>query len=317
MTKFSFVVPAYNEEKNIPTLYQKVVSLMDSLGERDWELIFINDGSADRTWEILLEHSKKDSRVRGINLSRNFGHQAALGAGLTYARGDAIISMDCDLQDPPEVVAEMISKWKEGFKIVYARRLNYRKDNFIKRYASKFYYGLLDKFSEVNIPRNVGDFRLVDMKVQREMNKMRGKTPYFRGMVAWTGFKHTYVDYYRPDREEGESGYTLSKLIQLGMTGLLGFSFLPLKIGFLLGNLSILMGFGFLLYMIGDIIINDVYYHLYKFLVVFLFIFMGSFFILIWILGEYIGRIYDEVRNRPLYIVHEKVNFDEDTAVKL
>lgn len=317
MIKYSFVVPAYNEEKNIPLLYQKIVSLTEELNESSWELIFINDGSRDRTWEVLLDHSKSDSRVKCINLSRNFGHQAALGAGLSYASGQAIVSMDCDLQDPPEVIAEMIEKWKEGYDIVYARRLNYRKDNFIKRYSSKLYYSLLDKFSEVRIPRNVGDFRLVDSKVQYEVNSMRGKSPYFRGMVAWTGFKHTYVDYFRPDREDGESGYTLMKLTKLGMSGLLGFSFLPLKIGFLLGIISIVVGFGFLTYMVADIVINDVYYQLYKFLVVVLFMFMGSFFILIWILGEYVGRIYDEVRNRPLYIVHEKVNFNEDIAVEL
>lgn len=316
MIKYSFVVPAYNEEKNIPMLYQKVLSLMDSLNDQNWELIFVNDGSRDGTWDVLLNHSKLDARVKCINLSRNFGHQAALGAGLSYAGGEAIISMDCDLQDPPEVVAEMIDKWKQGFAIVYARRLNYRKDNFIKRYASKFYYSLLDKFSEVSIPRNVGDFRLVDMKVQRELNKMRGKSPYFRGMVAWTGFKHTYVDYFRPDRADGESGYTLTKLVQLGMSGLMGFSFLPLKIGFVLGIITILMGCGFLTYMIFDALINDVYYHLYKFLVVILFMFMGAFFILLWILGEYVGRIYDEVRNRPLYIVHEKVNIDEYSHIE-
>lgn len=308
MIEYSFVVPAYNEEKNIPVLYEKIIRLMNQVKE-SWELIFINDGSKDRTLQILQELSEKDNHVKYIDLSRNFGHQLALSAGLHHASGKAIISMDCDLQDPPELILQMIEKWKNGAEIVYARRLNFRKDNMIKKQASRFYYKIMGRFSQIKIPRNVGDFRLVDRRVQDEINTMKVKSPYLRGMVAWTGFKEDFVDYQRPDREQGESGYSLSKLTKLAMDGIMSFTFLPLKFGLFLGLMSIFVGILLLFYMFYDMFINDIYYHLYKILVVVLFIFMGFLFMLLWIIGEYIGRIYEEVRSRPQYIIRKKVNF--------
>ncbi len=307
--KFSFVVPAYNEEKNIPALYERLVSLMKKYQDT-WELIFINDGSTDNTLKVLNELTNKDERVKYIDLSRNFGHQAALSAGLKFASGEAVISMDCDLQDPPEVIEQMIAKWQEGNHIVYARRKNFRKDNFLKKTGSKIYYRLMGKFTLIEIPRNVGDFRLVDKKVLAEINQMPEHSRYLRGMVAWTGFKHDFVDYHRPDRQKGESNYTLGKLAKLGMDGVFNFSMLPLRIGFLLGLISIITGFGLLFYQVLDVLINGVYYHLYKWLVVILFIFMGFMFMLFWVIGEYIGKIYDDVRQRPLYVISETKNFD-------
>jgi len=306
----SFVIPAYNEEKNVEVIYQRLLSLMEKIKE-DFEIIFINDGSTDNTLQKLKELSEKNRHVKIINLTRNFGHQAALTAGLKMAKGDAVISMDCDLQDPPETILEMYQKWKEGFDIVYARRLNYRKDNFLKKIGSKIYYRVLNKFSFVDMPRNVGDFRLIDKTVLYEINNMPEHSRYLRGMVAWTGFNHTYVDYHRPDRKEGESAYTLGKLARLGMDGMLNFTVLPLRLGFYLGFITIVFGTGLLLYQIGDVIINGVYYHLYKWLIVVLFIFMGFMFMLMWIIGEYIWRIFNEVRSRPIYIVKEKINFEE------
>jgi dolichol-phosphate mannosyltransferase len=307
--KYSFVVPAYNEEENIPALYQRITELQEKRTEA-WELIFINDGSTDHSYETIFKLSENDKKVKCIDLSRNFGHQAALTAGLNYAKGEVIISMDCDLQDPPEVIDQMIKKHEEGFHIVYARRENYRKDNFIKKIGSKIYYKLNSRFSGIKIPKNVGDFRLIDKAVLRELNQMPEHSRYLRGMVAWTGFKHAFVDYKRPDRENGESGYTLGKLAKLGMDGVFNFSMLPLRIGFLLGFISIISGFGLLLYQIIDVAVNGVYYHLYKWLVVVLFIFMGFMFMLLWVIGEYIGKIYDDVRNRPLYVVKETTNIE-------
>lgn len=307
MKKISFVVPAYNEEKNIPKLYERLLKQMDQY-KYDWELIFINDGSRDKTYEVLKDLAQRDRRVKYLDLSRNFGHQAALSAGLAHVGGDVIISMDCDLQDPPELVDQMIGKWEQGFEIVYARRMNFRKDNFLKSTLSQAYYKIMSKFSDVDIPRNVGDFRLVDRKVQDEINLMPERSRYLRGMVAWSGFRSTFVDYQRPDREEGESGYTFSKLLQLGMSGLLNFSNIPLRLGLYLGTLTIVLGMGMLSYQVFDTIVYDIYYHLYKWLVVVLFIFMGFLFILMWILGEYIGKIYDQVRQRPIFIIREKGN---------
>ncbi len=308
-TEYSFVIPAYNEEANIKTLYERIVSLMQNISE-NWEMIFVNDGSTDNTISVFKELTEKDKRIKYINLSRNFGHQAALSAGLKFAKGNAVISMDCDLQDPPEIVARMIKKWKKGNHIVYARRKNFRKDNFLKRLGSKIYYRLMGKFTRIEIPRNVGDFRLIDRKVLKEINTMPEHSRYLRGMVAWTGFKHDFVDYKRPDRQKGESNYTLGKLARLGMDGVFNFSMLPLRIGFILGLISIISGFGLLLYQIWDVFINGVYYHLYKWLVVILFIFMGFMFMLLWIIGEYIGKIYDDVRQRPLYVIDETKNIN-------
>ncbi len=278
--------------------------------DETWELIFVNDGSVDKTLSILKELTDKDSKVKYLNLSRNFGHQAALSAGLKHASGEAVISMDCDLQDPPEVIRQMIEKWKEGFHIVYARRENFRKDNFLKKIGSKFYYRVMGRFTKIEIPKNVGDFRLVDKKVLAEINQMPEHSRYLRGMVAWTGFKHTFVDYHRPDREKGESNYTLGKLAKLGMDGVFNFSMLPLRLGFILGLISIITGFGLLLYQIIDVLITGAYYHLYKWLMVVLFIFMGFMFMLFWVIGEYIGKIYDDVRRRPLFVISEMKNFE-------
>lgn len=306
---YSFVIPAFNEEQNIETLYKRLKGLMEKDTE-GFEMIFVDDGSRDHTVERIKELIAADKRVKLISLSRNFGHQSALTAGLHHASGDAIISLDCDLQDPPEVILQMIEKWKAGADIVYARRLNYRKDNWLKKLGSRFYYKILDKIADIKIPPNVGDFRLVSKAVLDELNQMGEKSRYLRGMVAWTGFKNDFVDYYRPDRESGESGYSFKKLILLGMNGFLDFSFLPLRLGFILGLISIFVGFGLMAYQLYDSIVNKAYYHLYKWLSVATFIFMGFMFMLVWIIGEYIGKIYNEVRSRPIYIVKDKCNLD-------
>lgn len=307
--EYSFVIPAYNEENNIPIVYDKILKLMSNISS-DYEIIFVDDSSKDSSLEVLKKIAKKNKKVKVLSFSRNFGHQAALTAGLDYALGDAIISLDCDLQDPPEVIAEMIKKWKQGYEVVYARRRN-RHDNLFKKYTAIIYYKILDKFSEVKIPRNVGDFRLVDRKVLNALKGMKERARYIRGLVAWLGFKYTFVDFDRPERIHGETNYTLNKMIRLAMDGILNFSLLPLKIGLVLGMLSMTLGFFALIYMLGDIIINRVPYPLYKWLSVITIMFMGFQFMLIWILGEYVGRIYDESKARPLYVVRHKENFDD------
>lgn len=305
--KYSFVIPAFNEQDNIKVLYARIQEIAEKLNIV-YEIIFINDGSRDNTIDVLKELAEVDIKIKILDFSRNFGHQSALTAGLLYASGDAVISMDCDLQDPPEVIEKMIEKWQEGYKVVYARRLNYRNDNVIKKLGSKIYYKALSKFSTVYIPRNVGDFRLIDKKVLKEINKMNEHSRYLRGMVAWTGFEHAFVDYYRPDRSEGESGYSMTKLAGLGMDGMLNFSVIPLRMGLFLGIFSIICGFGLLTYQIFDYFVHNAYYHLYKWLIVVIFIFTGFLFMLLWIIGEYIGKIYDDVRNRPSFIIKETMN---------
>jgi len=304
--KYSFVIPAFNEEENIPLIFRRIVELSVSL-DGNWELIFINDGSSDQTLEVLKKLASENNQVKYIDLSRNFGHQAALTSGLAHAKGDVIISMDCDLQDPPEIILRMIEKWKDGNDIVYARRIE-RHDSFFKKYTAIGYYKILDKFSNIRVPRNVGDFRLMNRRSLNELLKLKEKSIYLRGMVSWLGFKYDFVDFNRPERIHGKTGYSLRKMVKLAMDGLLNFSLLPLKIGFVIGFISIFIGFFFIGYMVYDTIFNNNVYQLIKWLVVVLFIFIGFLFILLWIVGEYIGRIYEESKNRPIYVIRETGN---------
>jgi len=310
MPDLSIVIPLYNEEKNLSKLNETLLSVLGTLSN-SWEIIYVNDGSSDNTLEMVEALASGNPVIKVVSLTRNFGHQAALMAGLDNTTADAVITMDGDLQDPPELIPELLDKWNEGFLIVYARRKNYRKDHFMKRWLSMLFYFTLKSLKMSSAPKNVGDFRLIDRRVLEELKHMRERTRYLRGMISWLGFKSAFVDYHRPDREKGKAGYSFSQLIRLAMDGFFSFSRLPLRIGLFLGVISILIGFGFMVYMISDIIFNDVYYHLYKLLVDVIFIFIGFLFILIWILGEYIGRIYHEVKGRDLYIIHKKVNLDD------
>jgi len=306
MKDISIIIPVYNESKNILVIYSRLKEILNKL-ELMWEIIFVNDGSNDDSVFIIRDLSKRDSNIKLISLTRNFGQQAALTAGMDFAEGNAVITMDCDLQDPPEIIPEMIKNWKNGYHIVFARR-KIRSDKFMKKYTAILYYKLLYKFAEIKIPGNIGEFRLIDRYVLDHLKNMREKSRYLRGMVAWLGFDYTIVDYVRPNRIYGETGFNFLKMVRLAMSGILSFSLLPLRLGFLIGILSIFLGTGFLFYIIFDILINDQVYPLYKWLTIALFIFVGFLFILVWILGEYVGRIYDESKGRPIYVIREKSN---------
>jgi len=308
MPDISLIIPVYNEQDNLPVLYGRIVSTLRS-SDFSWELIFINDGSWDYSLTILKELALKDERVKVINLSRNFGQQAAFTAGMDFASGEAIITMDSDLQDPPELISQMIQRWKDGALVVFARRKS-RKDTFFKRITARFYYYLLKTYSDVKITGNIGDFRLIDRKVLSHINTMREKSRYLRGMVAWLGFKYEIISYDRPNRLHGETGYSLLKMARLAMDGILNFSLLPLRLGMVIGLINIFAGLFFLIYIMFDSLVNHQYYPLYKWLIVVLFMMIGFLFILIWILAEYIGRIYDESKSRPLYVVHDLVNLE-------
>jgi len=308
MPDISLVIPVYNEQNNILILYRRIISSLRACRD-SWELVFVNDGSWDYSLRILKELAEKDHRVKIINFSRNFGQQAAFTAGMDFASGKAVITMDSDLQDPPELIPKMIKIWKEGSLVVFARRKS-RKDSFFKRVTAKTYYYFLKKYSDVKITGNIGDFRLIDYQVLSHINNMREKSRYLRGMVAWLGFKYEIIDYDRPNRIHGETGYSLLKMVRLAMDGILNFSLLPLRLGMVIGLINIFSGLFFLLYIFLDTLINKQYYPLYKWLIVILFMLIGFLFILIWILAEYIGRIYDETKSRPLYVVHDLVNIE-------
>ena len=307
MKKISFVIPVYNEEENLPVLYKKLKEICDQLQQTyNAELLFVNDGSKDNSWQIIKKLSETDSRVKGVLFSRNFGHQMALTAGYDHANGDAVISLDADLQDPPELIQEMIKQWEAGFHIVYARRSS-RNDGFFKDLTAFVYYKLLHLVAQVPIPQHVGYFRLLDKSVLTVINQFREQARYLRGMVAWTGFSHTFIDFKRPERIHGTPAYTWSKSIQLAFDGLANFSLFPLRIAAFVGFFVIMTGSLMFAYITFDAFLHGTRYPLFKWLVTVIYIFMGVQFLLMWLLGEYIGRMYDQQKNRPLYIVQEKI----------
>lgn len=308
MSLLSVVIPVYNEKENIPLIYHEISEVMKE-ADMDYEIIFVDDGSNDESVLILNRLAGQDQRVKFLSLSRNFGQQAALTAGLDHALGDAVITMDCDFQDPPSLIPEMIHQWKQGNDIVYARRKN-RNDRFLKKLTARIYYRLLNRFSDQKIQGDVGEFRLMDRKVLDELAGMKEKSRYLRGMVYWLGFNYAVVDYERPARRHGKTGFSWLNMARLAMHGILNFSLLPLRLGLVLGLLTIPAGIFFLIYFAVDIIVNDVTYPLYKWISVISLIFMGFLFILIWILGEYVGKIYEETKDRPLYIVRSRGNFN-------
>ncbi len=307
----SLVIPAFNEEENIPLIYHKITELFRSkMPQYVYEIIFVDDGSRDNTWSIIVDMAKRDTQVKGRKFSRNFGHQIALSAAYDAAQGEAIISMDADLQDPPELLHEMIQEWVGGADIVYARRIN-RNDGLLKKLTATIYYRLLSHVSDVSIPRNVGDFRLVDAKVLQQLKSCREKSRYLRGMVAWTGFTCAYVDFERPNRHAGQTGYTWKKMVHLAFDGMTSFSTFPLKIVGYMGVMAIAAVHIVFFYMLYQMLMHDAHYQLAAWLSLAGFAMLGVQSFALWLLGEYVGRIYKESQARPLYIVEQECNLDD------
>lgn len=312
----SYVVPFYFDQGNVFALQealQKATSNEKYSSRYNIEFIYINDGSTDNTLTELLEVREKDLRVEVIDLARNYGHQIAVTAGLDYAKGDAVIIMDSDLQDPPSVSLELIDKWEEGYDVVYAQRRT-RKDTFMKRFTASVYYRLLQKLSNIDIPRDTGDFRLIDRKVVNEINKYREHDRFLRGMISFAGYRQAPVLFDRDERFAGETGYTLSRLIKLAKDGIIGFSDKPLKmisqLGFLFAFLSLLA----ILYAIAYRIFTSNAVEGWTFIVISIFFVGGTQMIMLGVLGSYIGRIYTETKGRPLYGVQNR--YENKTSKK-
>ena len=310
MTKklISYIFPIYNESGSIPMLYSTMSALLKSHPRYNYELIFINDGSRDNSLELLTDLSKKDVSISIIDFSRNFGHQIAVTAGLDFAQGDAVIIMDSDLQDPPKVSFDLINKWEDGFDVVYAQRRT-RKDSFFKKVTANLFYLLLRSLADIEIPRNTGDFRLLDRSVVNEMKKFREHNRFLRGMVSFIGFNQTAVQFDRDARHAGETGYPLKKMIKFAADGILGFSSAPLtlisRLGYVIAGLSV----------IGILYAISVKYLFpahavegWAFIVISIFFIGGVQMIMLGVLGSYIGRIYTESQNRPLYIVRNVIS---------
>ncbi len=306
MTKpiFSIIAPIYNELDNIPELYPRLREVMDKTGE-PWELILVDDGSSDGSTEIIRKLAENDARVRPVIFARNFGHQIAVTAGIDYSRGDAVVIIDADLQDPPEVILDLIEKWREGFEVVYAVREEREGETWFKRTTASLFYRLIFKITDVNIPLDTGDFRLMDKKVVAVMRQMREKHRFLRGMSAWVGFKQVGVKYKRKPRYAGETKYPLNKMIKLALNAITSFSYFPLQlatyIGFIAAGLSVLAIpiVAILRLTTGTVLLGQA-----TTLIIVLFL-GGVQLIALGIIGEYIGRIYDEAKGRPLYIVAE------------
>ncbi len=298
---YSVIVPMYNEEEVIEHTYRRLSEVMSAADGR-YELIFVNDGSKDKTIEVISKIRDEDDHVRLIDFSRNFGHQIAITAGMDYARGDAIIVIDADLQDPPEIILQMIAKWKEGYEVVYGKRLKRKGETLFKKWTAALFYRMLRSMTNVDIPVDTGDFRLIDRKVCDVLRSLKEKNRFVRGLISWIGFKQTSVEYVREERFAGETKYPLKKMISFALDGITSFSYKPLKIATYAGFTISLGAFIYLLYVLWKRLFSNTEAGWASTLAIIL-IFNGIILMLLGVIGEYIGRIYDESKNRPLYII--------------
>jgi len=306
---YSIVVPIYNEKENIPELYRRVSDVMNSTRKR-WELVLVDDGSTDGSTDMIRELAKQDKHVRPVIFARNFGHQIAITAGWDYARGDAVVIIDADLQDPPELILEMAEKWQEGYEVVYAIRAEREGESWFKLWTASLFYRIIYRITDVEIPLDTGDFRLMDRKVVDVLKSMRERHRFPRGMSAWVGFKQIGVEYKRAARVAGETKYPFKKMLKFALDGMLSFSQLPLKLASAFGFICAILSFVFFIYgftiriFFPELVIPG-----------WTSIFVASLFVggvqlmCVGILGEYVGRIYEELKGRPLYIIEEERNF--------
>jgi dolichol-phosphate mannosyltransferase len=309
---FSVVVPIWNEEAVIPELYRRIAEILDSTAQ-PWELICVNDGSNDHSLDLLIDLRNRDNRVKILDFSRNFGHQIAITAGTDFAEGEAVIVIDADLQDPPELILEMADKWRSGYDVVFAVRTKREGETWFKLWTARLFYRLLQQIADVEIPLDAGDFRLMDRKVVLAMRRLREKHRFMRGLSSWVGFKQIAVEYERSERFAGETKYPLRKMLRLAVNAITSFSYLPL-------HLATYFGFGFaFLSLIGIILTiilrlsGSLFFEGQATTLVSVLFLGGVQLIFLGFIGEYLGRIYDETKGRPLYLVSHAYGFlDEE-----
>jgi dolichol-phosphate mannosyltransferase len=302
---YSLVIPIYNEEENIPEMYRRLNGVLEKL-DGETELILVDDGSCDQSLTLMRELSDRDRRVRYLSLARNFGHQIAVTAGLNFTQGESVIVMDADLQDPPELLVEMIEKWREGYQVVYARRISRRQEGWVKRAMAYAFYRILRRLAKVNIPPDTGDFCLMDRQVVDVLNKMPERNRYIRGLRAWVGYRQTSVLYEREPRFAGTVKYTLRKSWALALDGIISFSKVPLRLATYVGLFSACLAMVMIVLVLYWRIFQPVEPLIGYTIITIAMLFLGSIQLLcIGILGEYIGRIYEEVKGRPIYTLKE------------
>lgn len=310
--KLSIVVPCYNEEAVINETHQRLAAMVDALPGMECELIYVDDGSRDNTLGLLREAAAGDPRVRVLALSRNFGHQVALSAGLEHASGDAVVSIDADLQDPPEVIPEMLDRWRDGADIVYGQREQREGEPALRLLAIRTFYRVINWLSSTPIPMDTGDFRLVDRRVVDALLAMPERDRFLRGMVAWTGFQQEYVRYPRASRFAGVTKYPVKKLVHLAVDGIMSFSLIPLRLAVWMGFFVATLSCVGIVYAVVVRLTTSAWVQGWAMLMVGLLFLGGVQLIFLGVIGEYLGRIYMELKQRPLYFVKERLGFDNE-----
>ena len=311
MKKISVVVPMYYEEEVAEECYKRTKNVLNELNNYEHEIIFVNDGSKDRTLEILEQIASNDKTVKVLSFSRNFGHQAAVQAGLKYTTGDAVVIMDADLQDPPELIKDMVKLWEDGNEVIYAKRKKREGESAFKLFTAKMFYKVLNGLSNVEIPKDTGDFRLADRKVIDVINSLPEHDKFLRGLFSWVGFKQTPIEYERKERFAGKTKYPLKKMIKLAKDGIFSFSAKPLKFVGGIGILSIFLSIAILVYSLISYKLG--LNHLtagWTSIMVTITFFTGVQLLSLYMIAEYISRIYEESKGRPVYIIDKKINID-------
>lgn len=303
--ELSVVVPVFNEEENIPELYRRLRAVLPQVVQ-EWEILFVDDGSRDRSWELIRALAAQDPRVRGLRFSRNFGHQMAFAAGLDHARGQAVVIMDADLQDPPELIPELVAKHREGYEVVYAVRVARHGETAFKKLTAKLFYRLLARITAVQIPLDTGDFRLMGPRAVEAFRRLPERHRFTRGLVAWLGFPQTGVPYERAPRHAGTTKYPLRKMLRFALDAITSFSHLPLQLATWLGFVVSAFAFFYILVVLA-LKLAGISWPGYTSLMAAILFLGGVQLLMVGLLGEYVGRIYDEVKHRPLYLVAEKV----------
>jgi glycosyltransferase involved in cell wall biosynthesis len=307
---YSIIAPVYNEEGNIDMLFQRVSEVMNTL-EEPWELVLVNDGSHDQSLQLMRDLQAREPQVRVINFSRNFGHQIAVTAGLDYADGQAVILIDADLQDPPEVIPEMIQEWKQGNDVVYAIRETREGESWFKLQTAKVFYRLIYRIAEIEIPLDTGDFRLMDRRVVQALRAMREHNPYIRGMTSWVGYQQTGVKYAREERSWGETKYPLRKMIRFALDAITGFSYFPLQVAMYVSlALAIIAVLAIPVVALLRLATGQLVFEGQATTLVVLLLLSSFQLFFFFIMGQYIARIYDEVRGRPQYIISDLYGFE-------
>ena len=305
MKKITIIIPAYNEEESLPHLYERLEKLISSMEHYEFEILFVNDGSKDNTINLIKEYREKDNRISYVDFSRNFGKEIAMIAGLDYATGDCVIFMDADLQDPPELIPELVKYWEEGYDDIYAKRNSRKGETWLKKFTSKMYYRVLQHLTNIPIQEDTGDFRLLDKRCVNALKKMRESQRQSKSMFSWIGYKKKEVLYDRDPRIAGKTKWNYKKLVDLAIDGITSFTTSPLRISTYISIPTFILLFVYFIYVIAKCIIMNTVVQAYQAIILLILFFSGVQILLFGIIGEYLGRIFNESKNRPLYLVNE------------